>query len=105
MLVLEDCFFCGQRGMSSANVFEYGLNLFFYRIALLCVCGQGFKLMEILEVQNKYEMTTFVQELTCNFHLSKTDKPGRVVPQTKERKKGSGGYFDAVLFPGKTGKD
>lgn len=99
MLVLEDCFFCGQRGMSS-------LNLFFYRIALyFFFFGQGFKLMEILEVQNKYKMTTFLQELSCNFHLSRMDKPGRVVPQTKERKKGSGGYFDAVLFPGKTGKD
>ena len=41
--------------------------------------------MEILEVQDKYEMTTFPQELSCSFHLSNMDKRGRVAPQTKER--------------------
>ena len=104
MLVLEGCFFSGQRGMSSANIFECGLSLFFKKIArLISLCGQGFKLMENLEVQDKYEMTTFLQELSCSFHLSNMDKRCRVAPQTKERKNQEG-ILMLYLFLGRLGK-
>ena len=59
--------------------------------------------MEILEVQDKYEMTTFLQELSCSFHLSNTDKRGRVAPQTKERKNQEG-ILMLYLFLGRLGK-